>query len=214
MADAFLSALASTILVNLNCLVLCEFVAAGGFMTELNNLQSTFTAIQVVLHDAEEKQWKNEAVKDWLRKLKDAAYEADDLLDEVAIEAQRRRLPKDHGTQVRSFFSDQNHVVFKVWMAHKLKSAREKLDAIASEKHKFHLREEVIPDREVGILDWRQTTSLVNESEVLGRNNEKEGLISMVLAANSDEPSVYAIYGMGGLGKTTLAQLLYNDAVV
>ncbi|XP_048231125.1 putative disease resistance protein RGA3 [Ricinus communis] len=95
MADALLSALASTILTNLNSLVLGEFAIAGGLKTELNNLESPFTTIQAVLHDAEEKQWKSEAMKNWLHKLKDAAYEADDVLNEYAIQAQRRRLPKD-----------------------------------------------------------------------------------------------------------------------
>eukprot|EP00257_Ricinus_communis_P015354 XP_015573242.1 putative disease resistance protein RGA1 [Ricinus communis] len=213
MADALLSALASTILTNLNSLVLGEFAAACGLRAELNNLESTFTTIQAVLHDAEEKQWKSESIKNWLRKLKDAAYEADDLLDEFAIQAQRRRLPKDLTTRVRSFFSLQNPVVFKVMMSYKLRNLKEKLDAIASERHKFHLREEAIRDIEVGSLDWRQTTSLVNESEIIGRDKEKEELINMLLTS-SEDLSVYAICGMGGLGKTTLAQLVYNDTTV
>jgi structure-specific endonuclease subunit SLX1 len=103
---------------------------AGGLKAELQNLESTLTTVQAVRQDAEQKQWKSEAVKNWLRKLKDAAYDADDVLDEFAIEDQiRRRQQKDLKKQVRSFFSlSQNPIVFK------------KLDAIASEKNKFHLR--------------------------------------------------------------------------
>jgi len=33
-------------------------------------------------------QWKSGPIKAWLRDIKDAAYDADDLLDEFAIEAQ------------------------------------------------------------------------------------------------------------------------------
>eukprot|EP00257_Ricinus_communis_P027704 XP_025015118.1 LOW QUALITY PROTEIN: putative disease resistance protein RGA3 [Ricinus communis] len=195
MADALLSALASTILTNLNSLVLGEFAIAGSLKTELNNLESPFTTIQAVLHDAEEKQWKSEAMKNWLHKLKDAAYEADDVLNEYAIQAQRRRLPKD-----------LTFCCFKVKMSHKLKSVTKKLDAISSERHKFHLREEAIGDREVGILDWRHTTSLVNESEIIGRDEEKEELVNLLLTSSQDL-SVYAICGMGGLG-------VYNDATL
>lgn len=112
---------------------------AGGLKAELQNLESTLTTVQAVRQDAEQKQWKSEAVKNWLRKLKDAAY---DVLDEFAIEDQiRRRQQKDLKKQVRSFFSlSQNPIVFRLQMVRKLKNLREKLDAIASEKNKFHLR--------------------------------------------------------------------------
>uniref|UniRef100_A0A2K1YAU9 Disease resistance N-terminal domain-containing protein n=1 Tax=Populus trichocarpa TaxID=3694 RepID=A0A2K1YAU9_POPTR len=137
MADELVSTLVNTILGNLNTLALEEL----GVAAELQNLESTLTTVQAVRQDAEQKQWKSEAVKNWLRKLKDAAYDADDVLDEFAIEDQiRRRQQKDLKKQVRSFFSlSQNPIVFRLQMVRKL-NLREKLDAIASEKNKFHLR--------------------------------------------------------------------------
>jgi hypothetical protein len=88
MADAILSALASTIMGNLSSPILQDLGLAGGPRTELENLKRTFRTIQAVLQDAEEKQWKSEPIKVWLSDLKDAAYVVDDVLDEFAIEAQ------------------------------------------------------------------------------------------------------------------------------
>jgi hypothetical protein len=45
-----------------------------------------------VLLDAEEKQAQNHAVKDWLQKLKDAMYDADDLLDDFSTQLLRRQV--------------------------------------------------------------------------------------------------------------------------
>ncbi|KAJ6861592.1 disease resistance protein RGA1 isoform X2 [Populus alba x Populus x berolinensis] len=94
-------------------------------------------------------------------------------------------------------------------MAHKLKNVREKLDAIANESKKFDLTPRV-GDVAADIYDGRHTSSVVNELEICGRGKEKEELINILLT-NADDLPIYAIWGMGGLGKTTLAQMAYNE---
>ncbi|OMO73330.1 hypothetical protein COLO4_27160 [Corchorus olitorius] len=170
MADALLSAVATTILENINSRWIQEFGISGGLKTELERLQSTLSTIQAVLLDAEEKQWKSEAIKNWLRKLKDTAYDVDDILDEFATNTHRGRLQRDVRTLVSTSFSYPKQLLFRSKIAHKLKNLREKLDAIAGERSKFHLREgiEVLEDREVSDRGRRETsTSLVNKLETL-----------------------------------------------
>ncbi|KAG5227229.1 disease resistance protein [Salix suchowensis] len=214
MAEAVTSALASILLGNLNTGVLEELGRVFGLQTEFEKLKITFETVQAVLNDAEEKQWKDKAIRIWLQDLKDAAYDAEDVLDEFSIEAQRRRQRRGLKDRLRSFSSlDQNPLVFRFKMAHKLKNVRQKLDDIDMRKNKFKLTEGV-GEKEADRFDWRITSSYVNKTEIIyGRDKEKEELISMLLA-NSDDLSVYAIHGMGGLGKTTLAQLVYSDASV
>ncbi|PPD76142.1 hypothetical protein GOBAR_DD26940 [Gossypium barbadense] len=83
-------------------------------------------------------------------------------------------------------------------MAHKLKDAREKLDAIAEKRSKFHLREGVA-EAETGRNRDRITNSIVNESEVIGRGDEKAEIVSMLRknVNHHDDLSVYAICGIG-----------------
>ncbi|XP_058185342.1 putative disease resistance protein RGA3 [Rhododendron vialii] len=213
MADVLLSSLIRTILANLTSSALQQFGIAWGLETELKNLESTLSTIQAVLVDAEAKQWTSEAVKNWLRKLKDSAYDADNVVDEFATEALKRKLDSQRGAthRVSSFFSLRNRLIFRLKMGNEIKGVNERLDKIVGERS-FHLREGLL-EPEFRAVEGRQTSSLVNELEIYGRNGEKEMIIEMLLDDLSDRNgvSVCAICGMGGLGKTTLAKLVYND---
>ncbi|KAL1146360.1 hypothetical protein V6Z11_A11G366500 [Gossypium hirsutum] len=60
-----------------------------------------------------------------------------------------------------------------------------------------------------------QPTSVVDGAvEYVGRHEEKTEMIELLKGDNSNGFSVLSIVGMGGMGKTTLAQLVYNDATI
>ncbi|XXG90009.1 hypothetical protein AAC387_Pa12g1878 [Persea americana] len=119
----------------------------------------------------ERRQEDKMAVRDWLRKLKDAAYDAENLVDEFRIEALRRKVENQDGMlkKVGNLF---HPLVFRFKMANKVQELRERFNDIAKERNDFHFREGVI-EIPPPISTTRETCSYVIESEVYGRDRER-----------------------------------------
>ncbi|TYH19132.1 hypothetical protein ES288_A05G328500v1 [Gossypium darwinii] len=150
----------------------------------LNKLKPTLMSVKVVLDDAENKQITNPNVKSWIDELKDAVYDAEDVLDEISTEALRNKIESEYQTtamnQVSSFFSSFNP--FKDGMQSKLEEILGRLEVIVSQKDTLKL--EGISGAEKEYRRSRATSSLVDESGVYGRNGEKENIMELLHRQN------------------------------
>jgi Leucine-rich repeat (LRR) protein len=216
MADQLLFGTAERIIDTLTSLVSKEIGLLGGVEGELKSLMNTVSTIQAVLLDAEEKQAaRDHVVKDWLGKLKDVLYDAEDLLDDVSTEVLRREImTHDHvSKKVRVLFSKSNPLYHRYETAHKIEAMRKRLDAINADRERFHL---VVRDAETRVGNRlhasRETYSFVRAESVIGREDDKRNVIHRLMDFKVEENvSILPIVALGGLGKTSLAQLIFND---
>ena len=181
----------------------------------LMKMKIILLTVHAMMNDAEEKQIRNPADKDWLDELKDAVYDAEDLLDEMSTEALRSRLEVESKTpinQVWNFVSAPFNPFTKK-MEFRMKEIVERLQVFANQKDVLGLKsgEEIKTQQR-----RRRTTPFVDIDGIFGREDDKEKIIALLLSkdAGYQNFSVITIVGMGGVGKTTLAQLLYNDRKV
>ncbi|RVW16612.1 putative disease resistance protein RGA4 [Vitis vinifera] len=93
-AVSFAFDIANQVVGKLVSLALQEVALAWGVQADLEDLKNTISTIQAVISDAEEQQSNNRQLSDWLRKLNNALYEAEDVLDEFEYEALRRKVAK------------------------------------------------------------------------------------------------------------------------
>ncbi|XP_027345132.1 disease resistance protein RGA2-like [Abrus precatorius] len=219
--ESIVLGLATTMLDKLATSAFQNISMARGLYDDVGNLQNSLTIISAFIVDAENKQTQNQAIVVWLRRLKEAFFDARDILDEIECESLRNQVVKKYAnffTKVHRFFSPSNPLVFRAKMAHQIKDIKDKIDEIASLRMKLGLSEihassssSNVPDNQK--MARRETHSYVRPSYVIGRDEEKEKIIMslMVLPSDGDEIDVVPIVGIGGLGKTTLAQMVYND---
>ena len=161
-----------------------------------------------MLNDAEAKQITNPAVKEWMHELKVVVYDAEDVLDEIATEDLRCKI---EAADTLTSMSTWVHPPLDIQSINsRVEEIIGRLDDITQDRDVLGLKEGV---GEKLAQRW-PSTSLGDESLVYGRAQIKEEMVQLLLCNNArstDAMGVISIVGMGGTGKTTLAQLLYND---
>ncbi|XP_074287807.1 putative disease resistance protein RGA1 [Silene latifolia] len=198
--------LVQTILTAIQTLGLMHSVCSiSNCKSELDDLHNTVETVRAVLMDADAKQDSlNFQEKNYIQELKDAVYDADDVLDEFLTLAKQKQLRRN---KVKSFFSRFKLLTHR--LSSKVKMVNDKLNTIATKRDKFSFKVDYKPMK----FTKEETSSFLCD-QIIGREDDVEKIIGVLLGSvNVAHPNVslLAIMGMGGLGKTALAQLVYND---
>ncbi|GLT35470.1 hypothetical protein SLA2020_099190 [Shorea laevis] len=216
-------ALVSTILQQITTIIcegaLEEARLLRGVKEDLRNLKNNLTSIRALLKDAEEKQISDEPVKLWLDRLREESINMEDALDEWRTVLLYRRT--DGVEENVSFFQRKVHVFLRCFSFHpvryrgiacNIKEINGRLDKIVEDKVRYQLTSMPINK----LPRQEESKSFIDESSLLGRDDVKNEIISHLLCETGKEEEggsiqTISVVGIGGIGKTALAQLVYND---
>ncbi|CDP08014.1 unnamed protein product [Coffea canephora] len=203
MADALLGSTVQVLVQTAIDLASEQIGLFQGFKNDFEKLRKTLTQIQAFLRDAEEKHVTERFVKLWLEMLERVAFDARNLLDDFNYEMNRRRIEIQNQMKrkVCFFFPLSNSIAFRLKMFKKIRQINMNLERIHREALACGLQP--------------QTCSVTVDTSFVGRDNDVSAIVTQLTATSNNETiSVLPIVGMGGIGKTTLAQKVFNDAKI
>ncbi|KAG6530849.1 disease resistance protein RGA2-like [Zingiber officinale] len=224
-----------------------QFGEQHGVEHDLQKLHDSVTHARFTISTIESLRIKDEGLQQRLKELlihlKDAAYDADDLLDEFqyrilkqqieqqADEAGNRASSSSYSTppsskKIKTSFSSYTSGLFgkgdddddDVLRVRKIKG---RVDDISVAFEKIYSLLDAEDDRGKKQLmspASRHTSSFSTEPQLFGRDEElqelKDLLLESEVAFGQSGFSVLTIDGIGGIGKTTLAQEVFNDCSI
>ncbi|XP_055960174.1 putative disease resistance protein RGA3 [Mercurialis annua] len=188
---------------------------------ELDRLRNSLDEVRDILLVAEEKheKLKFKSVNRWLNQLKDAAYDAEDVLEAVIYEDLRRKVENQNQKEKVHYFNPLPKITrftkkacFRTKIAHKIRNVNDLLDKIKNASA-FGLKV-ITRERIVSQIDLNRVTDSVPENPILGREGDVSKIVNSLTSVCHEEVlAVIPIVGMGGLGKTALAQSICENVM-
>ncbi|KAJ4811784.1 Disease resistance protein RGA2 [Rhynchospora pubera] len=186
----------------------------------VKRVQMALPQIQAVMCVAEALKMEDPSSREWVQQFREAVDAAEDVLDELEYK-KLEDMVQNRDDKVGGSSSDSKKrrtCVTSGDILERLKKAVIMLDEATAGVEDLLQRAD-----KLGIsylsksqLEYRtnlrrQTTSFVTERKVFGREDEKARIICWLTRQTEAPLSSFGIVGVGGLGKTTVAQSVYQE---
>ncbi|XP_068485052.1 putative disease resistance RPP13-like protein 1 [Phaseolus vulgaris] len=181
---------------------------------QLSHLKMKLLAIDVVAFDAEQKQFTDPRVRDWLLRAKDVVFDAEDLLEEIDYELFKTQVEAESQSATNKVWNSLKSsfvTFFENEIESRMEQVTEDLEDLATQSDFLGLKK--VSGVGVGSASSSKLTytSLPNESVMYGRDEDRDFVFNWLTSDTHRNLSILSIVGMGGLGKTSLAQHVFND---
>ncbi|XP_031256129.1 putative disease resistance RPP13-like protein 3 [Pistacia vera] len=198
-----------------------------GVRREVESLKKDLEWMLCFIKDAEDKQFDNGLIRQWVTDIQEIAYDCEDVLDKFMLQFH------EEGTARRRQGLFASIKKYYSWIVARTASHKEpNLYSIGKEIEALNKRLKEVFDRSrmyglkamdnklegdskaLGKLkQLRKTTSFALEKHVVGFEDDTSTLLAKLLEDDSRR-FVISIWGTGGLGKTTLVRKLYHSSQV
>ncbi|KAL6595680.1 hypothetical protein ACP70R_048020 [Stipagrostis hirtigluma subsp. patula] len=196
-------------------LIIKEYSSIVGVKKDLQELHGLVEEINCWLETAGDKAIGTGPSFSWLNRLKDVSYDVEDLVVEFYLEAEEHESNGDGSKNIVStYLSKPKAFMFQFKAARKIKAIKKRFAAIVKQRTEFNaIADSLYPVRHINRTNV-EMPSLPNAdiASVIGRDQEKHKVISKLVETDDQHMiKILSIIGLGGSGKTTLANLIFKD---
>nr|XP_027099831.1 probable disease resistance protein RF45 isoform X2 [Coffea arabica] len=216
MAEAILSPILSFAIENIGKLVIVEAKFLQGVSEQVGLLHDDLRCIQKFLRYADKNQTARDIIEEWVPEFRAVAYEASDLVEDYAL-----RLSISSNGGFTSTLKRIACIATEGYTRHDLgleiQSLRTRISNLTKKFGEYgpvmarmEEGESSAPSRQQQL---RHTYSFVADEDVVELPNDVQVLVKYLLnkgESTERKISVASIFGMGGIGKTTLARKIYH----
>ncbi|KAJ1700517.1 hypothetical protein LUZ63_000296 [Rhynchospora breviuscula] len=178
--------------------------------TKMNNITMELRVIQSLLDQMDIHDQSNKAMVTWLVEVQKAADRIKDIGDEFIHLVSNQKFGKRF--YLKSFFKEPKSLIALKQIASRLETAEESLKRLGELKERWVSIIRPEPGSSKNNTNQRptlETVYFIDEPDIVGIDENKEKLTNLI---NSKEPhlSLISVWGMGGIGKTTLVTSVFD----
>ncbi|XP_027182011.1 disease resistance protein RPM1-like [Coffea eugenioides] len=202
----------------LSTLLSQESTLLGGIRPDVQFIKDELGSMNAFLRQAEAKEDSDPQLQDWVKQVREVAYDTEDVLDDFAF-----RFAHGHADgfvgHVEKIYSSTKNLKARHRICLEIKDIKARVVEISARHQRY---QSLYGTQEIGYssshvanadCDIRDQALLIEEAKLVGIDQPKKELISKILDDHYHLKLV-SVVGMGGLGKTTLVKKVYDDAAV
>ncbi|KAH7688996.1 P-loop containing nucleoside triphosphate hydrolase protein [Dioscorea alata] len=192
-------------------LVTQELILLHGVSDQVAWMERELRLIKCFLKDADAKRKRDERVKNWVNNVIQVAYQAEDAIDTFLIKVQQSK----GGLSCINRFKP-NALIARHHVGVEIGKVKKRLNEIKARREMYGIHNLGDDGDALNLIPVRRRhfSSQSDDADVVGLSTDQKILLEQLINPQQQRLCVISIVGMGGLGKTTLAQKLYRSKAV